>query len=154
MPALLAVSLGPDIPLDRGVVMVGRHPECDVLLDSLRFSRRHCVITAEGQDGHPRPGKHQRDLDQWPPGGGGPDPPGRRGRDRPRALLPGGGPDAPHDRGRHAIPPRGRIVPLEFVERLKACLLRASVGSTDASRCISDIVPLQYFKFAQILPRR
>ena len=47
MPTLIAVSFGPDIPLDRRSTLIGRHPECDVLLDSLRVSRRHCIITAE-----------------------------------------------------------------------------------------------------------
>jgi pSer/pThr/pTyr-binding forkhead associated (FHA) protein len=47
MPTLIAVSFGPDIPLDRPSTLIGRHPECDVLLDSLRVSRRHCIITAE-----------------------------------------------------------------------------------------------------------
>jgi pSer/pThr/pTyr-binding forkhead associated (FHA) protein len=45
MPTLLARSFGPDIPLDRRAILIGRHPECDVLLDSLRVSRRHCIIT-------------------------------------------------------------------------------------------------------------
>jgi pSer/pThr/pTyr-binding forkhead associated (FHA) protein len=49
MPALLALSLGPDIPLGRGTVMIGRHPACDVRLDSSRVSRRHClIITHQG----------------------------------------------------------------------------------------------------------
>jgi pSer/pThr/pTyr-binding forkhead associated (FHA) protein len=47
MPTLLALSIGPDIPVDGGVVLVGRHPECDVRLDSLRVSRRHCLLTTE-----------------------------------------------------------------------------------------------------------
>ena len=49
MPILLAHTAGPDIPLARDVVMIGRHPECDVRLDSLRISRRHCIITTEGE---------------------------------------------------------------------------------------------------------
>jgi pSer/pThr/pTyr-binding forkhead associated (FHA) protein len=48
MPTLFALSVGPDVRVDDGVVMVGRHPECDVRLDSLRVSRRHCILTAEG----------------------------------------------------------------------------------------------------------
>jgi pSer/pThr/pTyr-binding forkhead associated (FHA) protein len=48
MTTLLALCVGPDIPVDRGLVMVGRHPECDIRLDSLRVSRRHCIITADG----------------------------------------------------------------------------------------------------------
>ena len=47
MPTLIAVSFGPDIPLDRRSILIGRHPVCDVLLDSLRVSRRHCIITEE-----------------------------------------------------------------------------------------------------------
>jgi pSer/pThr/pTyr-binding forkhead associated (FHA) protein len=47
MRTLLALSAGPDIPVDRGVVMVGRHPRCDVHLASLRVSRRHCIIAVE-----------------------------------------------------------------------------------------------------------
>jgi pSer/pThr/pTyr-binding forkhead associated (FHA) protein len=50
MPTLLAMSVGPDIPLDRDVVTVGRHPECDIRLGSLRVSRRHCIITTDRGD--------------------------------------------------------------------------------------------------------
>lgn len=36
---------GPDIPLqDRAMIVVGRHPQCDVRLDSLRVSRHHCCM--------------------------------------------------------------------------------------------------------------
>ena len=48
MPTLRAVSYGPDITLDRAMVMVGRHPHCDARLDSLRVSRRHCILTEDG----------------------------------------------------------------------------------------------------------
>jgi pSer/pThr/pTyr-binding forkhead associated (FHA) protein len=48
MPArLTAVDEGPDIVLDRDTVVVGRHPSCDVRLESLRVSRRHCCVTQE-----------------------------------------------------------------------------------------------------------
>jgi predicted component of type VI protein secretion system len=47
MPTLIAVSFGPDIALDRRTTLIGRHPVCGLLLDSLRVSRRHCIITAE-----------------------------------------------------------------------------------------------------------
>ena len=47
MRTLLALSAGPDIPVNRGVVIVGRHPRCDVYLASVRVSRRHCIIAAE-----------------------------------------------------------------------------------------------------------
>jgi predicted component of type VI protein secretion system len=48
---LVALDEGPDIPLDgRAMIVVGRHPACDIRLDSLRVSRHHCCITCE--DGH------------------------------------------------------------------------------------------------------
>jgi len=46
MPArLVALDEGNDIPLDRTMVVVGRHPQCDARLDSLRVSRHHCCMT-------------------------------------------------------------------------------------------------------------
>ncbi len=48
MPTLRAVFDGPDITLDRALVMVGRHPQCDARLDSLWVSRRHCILTEDG----------------------------------------------------------------------------------------------------------
>jgi pSer/pThr/pTyr-binding forkhead associated (FHA) protein len=50
MPILFALSVGPDISVGPGTVLVGRHPECDIQLDSRRVSRRHCIITAERGD--------------------------------------------------------------------------------------------------------
>jgi len=51
MPArLVALDEGSDIPLDRSMVVVGRHPLCDVRLDSLRISRHHCCMTQDKQD--------------------------------------------------------------------------------------------------------
>jgi predicted component of type VI protein secretion system len=48
MPArLVALDEGPDIPLDRTMVVVGRHPQCDARLDSLRVSRHHCCMTTD-----------------------------------------------------------------------------------------------------------
>jgi pSer/pThr/pTyr-binding forkhead associated (FHA) protein len=48
MPARLkAMDDGPDIVLDRDMLVVGRHPNCDVRLDSLRVSRHHCCMTQE-----------------------------------------------------------------------------------------------------------
>jgi hypothetical protein len=48
MPArLVAIDDGPDIPLDRTMVVVGRHPQCDARLDSLRVSRHHCCMTQD-----------------------------------------------------------------------------------------------------------
>lgn len=42
---LIALDEGPDIPVDRAMVVVGRHPQCDARLDSIRVSRRHCCMT-------------------------------------------------------------------------------------------------------------
>lgn len=48
MPArLVALDEGTDIPLDRAMVVVGRHPQCDARLDSLRVSRHHCCMTTD-----------------------------------------------------------------------------------------------------------
>jgi hypothetical protein len=44
---LVALDEGPDITLDRTMVVVGRHPNCDARLDSLRVSRHHCCMTQE-----------------------------------------------------------------------------------------------------------
>ena len=45
MPAqLLALNDGPNILLDKPILLVGRDPECDIPLDSRKISRRHCCI--------------------------------------------------------------------------------------------------------------
>ncbi|MDB5353057.1 MAG: hypothetical protein JWN86_4304 [Planctomycetota bacterium] len=44
---LVALDEGPDIPLDREMLVVGRHPQCDARLDSIRVSRRHCCMTPD-----------------------------------------------------------------------------------------------------------
>lgn len=45
MPAqLVALSEGPNILLDKPILLLGRHPECDIQLNSRKISRRHCVI--------------------------------------------------------------------------------------------------------------
>jgi predicted component of type VI protein secretion system len=45
MPAqLVALGEGPNILLDKPVLLVGRHPECDIQIDSRKISRRHCCI--------------------------------------------------------------------------------------------------------------
>ncbi len=49
MPArLVALDEGTDISLDRTMVVVGRHPQCDARLESLRVSRHHCCMTQDG----------------------------------------------------------------------------------------------------------
>lgn len=47
---LIALDEGPDISIDRAMVIVGRHPQCDARLDSIRISRRHCCMTPEGSE--------------------------------------------------------------------------------------------------------
>jgi hypothetical protein len=42
---LVALDEGSDIPVDREMVVVGRHPQCDARIDSIRVSRRHCCMT-------------------------------------------------------------------------------------------------------------
>jgi pSer/pThr/pTyr-binding forkhead associated (FHA) protein len=43
----VAIDEGPEITLDRAMVVVGRHPNCDTRLDSPRVSRHHCCMTRE-----------------------------------------------------------------------------------------------------------
>jgi len=45
---LVALDDGPDILMDDRFVVVGRHPACNVRLDSLRVSRHHCCLNREG----------------------------------------------------------------------------------------------------------
>jgi predicted component of type VI protein secretion system len=45
MPAqLIAQNEGPSILLDKPILLLGRHPECDIQIDSRKISRRHCCI--------------------------------------------------------------------------------------------------------------
>ncbi len=45
MPAqLVALTEGPTILLDKPILLVGRHAECDIQLNSRKVSRRHCCI--------------------------------------------------------------------------------------------------------------
>ena len=41
---LVPVEDGPPISLDRPIIFVGRHADCDVRIDSKKISRRHCCI--------------------------------------------------------------------------------------------------------------
>jgi pSer/pThr/pTyr-binding forkhead associated (FHA) protein len=34
----------PAIPLQRPVLLIGRHPECDIRIDLSKISRRHCCV--------------------------------------------------------------------------------------------------------------
>jgi predicted component of type VI protein secretion system len=45
MPAqLVAITEGPNILLDKPILLVGRHQECDIQIPSRKVSRRHCCI--------------------------------------------------------------------------------------------------------------
>ena len=45
MPAqLIALNEGPNILLDKPILLLGRHPECDIQIESRKISRRHCCI--------------------------------------------------------------------------------------------------------------
>jgi pSer/pThr/pTyr-binding forkhead associated (FHA) protein len=50
MPTLRSMSGGPDIAVNRPLVIVGRHARCDARLESSRVSRRHCVLTEASGD--------------------------------------------------------------------------------------------------------
>jgi len=43
-PQLVALTEGPHILLDKPILLLGRHPECDIQIDSRKISRRHCCI--------------------------------------------------------------------------------------------------------------
>ncbi|HEV3165186.1 MAG TPA: FHA domain-containing protein [Isosphaeraceae bacterium] len=40
----LKAGAGPTITLQRPVILIGRHPECDVRIDLAQISRRHCCV--------------------------------------------------------------------------------------------------------------
>jgi predicted component of type VI protein secretion system len=43
-PHLVALSEGTNIALDKPIVLIGRHQECDIQIPSRKISRRHCCI--------------------------------------------------------------------------------------------------------------
>lgn len=43
---LHTLGVGPDLRLEKSVILVGRHEECDVQLCSAKVSRRHCIIAS------------------------------------------------------------------------------------------------------------
>ena len=47
MPTLRSVSSGLVISVNRPLVLIGRHPSCDISLNSDWVSRRHCVLTED-----------------------------------------------------------------------------------------------------------
>jgi predicted component of type VI protein secretion system len=44
VPQLIAISEGVNIALDKPIVLLGRHQECDVQIPSRKISRRHCCL--------------------------------------------------------------------------------------------------------------
>jgi predicted component of type VI protein secretion system len=44
VPLSLGTTQAPVIALQRPVILVGRHPECDIRIDSPQVSRRHCCV--------------------------------------------------------------------------------------------------------------
>src|SRR5437899_11344461 len=45
MPAqIIEINEGPNILLDKPILLIGRHPECDIQIDSRKISRRHCCV--------------------------------------------------------------------------------------------------------------
>jgi predicted component of type VI protein secretion system len=47
-PQLLAITEGQSILLDKPILLLGRHQECDIQLPSRKVSRRHCCIAQVG----------------------------------------------------------------------------------------------------------
>ena len=43
-PLLVALGEGPNLVLDKPILLVGRHQECDVQIPSRKISRKHCCI--------------------------------------------------------------------------------------------------------------
>ena len=41
---LVPLSEGANIPLDKPIILIGRHQECDIQIPSRKISRRHCCI--------------------------------------------------------------------------------------------------------------
>jgi hypothetical protein len=47
---LRALDRGPDICIELAMIVVGRHPACDVRLESLMVSSRHCCMSPIGSE--------------------------------------------------------------------------------------------------------
>jgi len=45
---LISLSGSSNIVLDKPIVLIGRHPECDVQIHSRKISRRHCCLAQVG----------------------------------------------------------------------------------------------------------
>lgn len=47
-PLLLALTDGANIVLDKPIILIGRHQECDIQIPSRKISRRHCCLAQVG----------------------------------------------------------------------------------------------------------
>src|SRR5436190_23223648 len=43
-PQLVSLTDGPNILLDKPILLLGRHQECEIQLGSRKVSRRHCCV--------------------------------------------------------------------------------------------------------------
>ena len=51
MPAqLIALNDGPNILIDKPILLIGRHQECDIQINGRKVSRRHCCIAQVGEE--------------------------------------------------------------------------------------------------------
>ena len=48
IPHLQALTEGPNVALDKPIVLIGRHQECDIQIPSRKVSRRHCCLAQVG----------------------------------------------------------------------------------------------------------
>src|SRR4051794_41953487 len=78
-PRKLALDGGPDLVMDRALMLVGRDPRCDIRIDSTRGSRLHCCLTRHRDQVLVRDlgstngtGVNGRRVGAGPPPGGGP----------------------------------------------------------------------------------
>ena len=47
-PQLVSLGEGPNLNVDKPILLVGRHQECDVQIPSRKISRKHCCIAQVG----------------------------------------------------------------------------------------------------------
>ena len=47
-PQLVSLGEGPSLTVDKPILLVGRHQECDVQIPSRKISRKHCCIAQVG----------------------------------------------------------------------------------------------------------
>lgn len=47
-PQLVALTEGDNLSLDKPIILIGRHQECDIQIASRKISRRHCCLAQVG----------------------------------------------------------------------------------------------------------